>query len=79
MIERQLGDDNITKNIEESEKSNEKECPKRGLEELFAGLMQMLSREIQMRNQKHEERELDSEQNAYMEKMFTCEFVYSNL
>ena len=39
----------------------------------------VLAREIDIRNQIHEERRLDSEQTAYMDRMFMCEFIYSNL
>jgi hypothetical protein len=39
----------------------------------------VLAREIEVRNQIHEEQRLDSEQTAYMEGMFTCEFIYSNM
>ena len=39
----------------------------------------VLAREIEVRNQIHEERRLDSEQTAYMERMFMCEFIYSNM
>ena len=39
----------------------------------------VLAREIEVRNQMHEERILDSEQTAYMDRIFMCEFIYSNL
>ena len=42
-------------------------------------LTRVLAREIEVRNQIHEERRLDSEQTAYMEGMFMCEFIYSNI
>ena len=66
--------------FKDKEKSeNEKEYTTIELAKLFVELSQMLGREIEIRNQEHEERRLESEQNAYMDKMFTCEFIFSNL
>ena len=79
LIGRSLGDDNITKNKEISENENERECQTKELEGLMVNFFQMLTREIEIRNQIHEERRLESEQNAYMDKMFMCDFVFSNL
>ncbi len=45
----------------------------------MVNFFQMLTREIEIRNQIHEERRLENEQNAYMDKMFMCDFVFSNL
>ena len=79
LIGRPLGDDNITNNKEKSVNENKKECQTRELAKLIVVFSQMLAREIEIRNQMHEEKRLDSEQNAYMDKMFMCEFVFSNL
>ena len=49
------------------------------LARLVFELTRVLAREIEVRNQIHEEQRLDSEQTAYMEGMFIKEFIYSNL
>ena len=71
------GDDSIGEHKEEQK--NEEECPTTELARLVFEFTQVLAREIEVRNQIHEERRLDSEQTAYMERMFMCEFIYSNL
>ncbi len=39
----------------------------------------MLAREIEIRDQVLEERRLESEQNMYMNQIYMCDFVFSNL
>ena len=58
---------------------NEEKCPTSELARLVFEFTRVLAREIDVRNQMHEERRLDSEQTAYMERMFMCEFIYTNL
>ena len=77
LTEQRSGDDSIGEHKEEQK--NEEERPATELARLVFELTRVLAREIDVRNQMHEERRLDSEQTAYMEGMFMCEFIYSNL
>ena len=50
--------------------------------EIFSLLLdfsRMLREEIEIRNQINEERRMESEQNLYMDQIFMCEFIFSNL
>ena len=77
LTEQRSGDDSIGEQKEE--KKNEEECPTTELARLVFEFTRVLAREIEVRDQMHEERRLDSEQTAYMEGVFMCEFIYSNL
>ena len=68
-----------TISLNEKEPKNEEECSTTELAKLIFDLSQMLAREIKIRNQFHEERTLESEQSVYMDRMFMCEFIFSNL
>jgi hypothetical protein len=68
-----------------SEKKEDYEMEKteqRPSSEIFSLLLdfsRMLRKEIEIRNQINEERRMESEQNLYMDQIFMCEFIFSNL
>jgi hypothetical protein len=70
--------DDIIENKKNEPEDNENSLTDE-LAKLMFGLYQTLTREIEIKSQLHEERRMDSEQNAYMEGMFMCDFIYSNL
>ena len=73
------GDDNINKKKDELNTGKNENQTNTELSKLFVNLANMLAREIEIRDQILEERRLESEQNMYMNQIFMCDFVFSNL
>ena len=73
------GDDNIDKKKDELNTGKNENQTNTELSKLFVNLANMLAREIEIRDQILEERRLESEQNMYMNQIFMCDFVFSNL
>ena len=73
------GDDNINKKKDELNTGKNENQTNTELSKLFVNLANMLAREIEIRDQILEERRLENEQNIYMNQMFMCDFIFSNL